>query len=137
MKNSKRKAQEKREHAKKMELQHEAKLLKNEQRLKHLKGGFALHGIERPQETTRKTYSPKKVEYRNYQGLLPASPDPVHVDKVKPKYDEDMLAREARAQAEIHEKKKLSMPLYNKGGLMYPTPSEIEAMKNGELRRRS
>jgi hypothetical protein len=108
----------------------------NAERLKSLVGGFGFAGYV-PKSKKRNEYSPPKVEYRNYVGFTPKSPDPVHVDKEKRVYTEEEMIRELKAQQEIHEKKKLSMPLYNKGPVQWPTVTDLEAMKNGELRRRS
>jgi hypothetical protein len=106
------------------------------ERLQTLKGGFALNGETRL-SIKPDHYIQPKVMYRNYQGFGPVCPDPVHVPKKQQRLSEEMQAREEIAQREIHEKKKLSMPLYNKGGPMFPTSTDLEAMKNGELRRRS
>ena len=119
-------------HKANLKLQEAAKLEKERQRLLNMKGGFSLAGHK---STTKK--AKVKVEYRNYQGFLPAKADPVHVSSSKAKLSDEMLKRELAAQEEIKLKKSLCMPLYNKGGMAYPTETDLKAFKNGELRRRS
>lgn len=136
MRASKLKAIKAREKLKLEKMNDELKLETNAERLKSLVGGFGFADYV-PKSVKSKEYKPPEVLRRNYVGFTPASPDPVHVSKQKRIYTEEEMIRELKAQAEIHEKKKLAMPLYNKGGLMYPTQEEIKAMRNGELRRRS
>ena len=120
-------------HKANLKLQEERRLEKERKRLLSMTGGFSLDGYV----SSSKTKAKAKVAYRNFEGRLPAKPDPVHIAKSKAALSEEMRARELLAQEEIKLKKSLCMPLYNKGGMAYPTETDLIAFKNGELRRRS
>jgi len=126
---SKAKAAKTRAHKKLMATQEVQKLERNAERLKSMTGGFAIDKRQSKKEV-------QPVLYRNYQGFVEGSPDPVYVAKSVPQYTEDMALREQRAQAQIKERKKLVMPLFNKGGLQLPTEADLVASKRGELKRR-
>lgn len=139
MRGQKIRAAKEREKVKKQRLLEEARLLANAERLKNLEGGFTLvlHGVKFvPKAKHREVL---KIEAKREVSEYKAGnhPPPVTVVKSRERLSEEMQAREDRAQREIKEKKKLSMPLYNKGPTQYPTTADLEAMKNGELRRRS
>lgn len=145
MRASKIRAQRDRERAKKEAEQEQARLDRKAEELRNRKGGFALvlKGEKIPLKSKQRTSAimpyPKVLRDTDTSHLVIRSlaVDPVAVIKEQPRLSEEMQKRELQAQREIREKKKLAMPLYNKGGLQYPTQEEILAMKNGELRRRS
>lgn len=130
---SKAKAELKRKRLKQQQELEFLKLEKNAKRLQTLVGGFSFNAY-RPRSS--KLEKPKP-QYRNYQGTLPAKPDPVYVPKEKIVYAPDMQARENKAQQAIKEKEALVMPVYNKGGYQLPTESNLKDFKQGLLRRRS
>lgn len=134
MRSSKAKAAKKREQVKRQQDEEARQLAANAERLKNMKGGFSLAGYTGKPKS--KEYIPPQVMRREYVGNTPAKPDPVYVAKARPNYSPEMLAREKAAQDEIALKKSLSMPLYNKGGNQVPTSMDLEAFRNGELRRR-
>lgn len=139
MKGAKIRAQKLREKAQEEKAREAQKLKANATRLKTLNAGFTLQGYTHPDpKALLARFKAPKVLRRVEQVVAPSTPDPVadiHTPRLR--YEGQMLDRELKAQAETHEKKKLAMPLYNKGGLQYPTAEEIKAMQNGELRRRS
>lgn len=57
--------------------------------------------------------------------------------QAKPILDEDMQRRDEAAHQRTHEIQKRVDIGYNKGGLMLLSESEFQAMKKGELKRRS
>lgn len=133
-----------RQREKQRNLQHslDEQLDANAVRLKTMTAGFTLANVK-----IKKTNAQLLHEFRNPKILrrveaviAPSMPDPkADLKKLQDhlRYNSEMLVREKAAQAIIREKKKLAMPLYNKGGLQMPTSADLEAFRNGELRRRS
>lgn len=137
MRRQKIKAAKEREKKKAEQLKEEARLIANADRLMTMKSGFALV-LNGEVVKTRVHKKRPQLPIRDFGTYVPGNhPPPVTQVSAKPRLSEEMQLREMKAQQEIREKKKLSMPLYNKGGLQYPTQEEIQAMRNGELRRRS
>ena len=118
-------------HKRNLKLQAEAKLEKERNRILNLKGGFGL-ADHKPKPKVK--VAPM---YRNFEGRLPAKPDPVHVStKQRVILSEEMQRREEIAQEEIKVKQSLVQPIFNKGAPQYLSGADLEDFCKGELRRR-
>lgn len=132
---AKAKAQKQREHQRKMNAQANAKMDRNMNKLRTLTGGFTLTS-DLKVRVQSKEWVPPKVSYRTSIERLPASPDPLPQMKARKVLTPEEELREQIAQHHIKQKQARVMPLYNKGGLMVATDSEMQASMRGELKRR-
>ena len=132
---AKAKAQKLREHKRKMEEQENAALDRKMNKLRTLTGGFTLTS-DLKVRVQSKEYVPPKINYRTSIERLPRSPDPVPQAKTRKVLTPEEELREQIAQHHIKQKQARVMPLYNKGGLMVATDSEMQASRQGELKRR-
>jgi len=82
---------------------------------------------------TAPVYSLPKIEIpnRNPHAIIHSGPSipPIEVEKVKPEYDEEMLERERKAKLVTEDLKKMTAPLFNKGGYQF-IGSDPEIIKN-------
>lgn len=137
---SKAKAALKREREKRQKEMEEAALQRKWENLTKQVGGFSRSGEVKakvrskrvePLAPIRPQSSLKVVERNKYDEYRVSS------DKEVVRLSPEMQRREDAAKARYEEMKKMTIPLYNKGGYQMPTPADVEAMKQGGLRRRS
>jgi len=114
--------------------QNEARVLA----LKNMTSGFAR--TKRSAEVEQKFQQAKIPVYERRSVVPTRSVDerfPISVVKPVQQLSEEMQQREAAAKERTREIQKRVDVAFNKGGLMLLSEGEMEAMKKGELRRRS
>jgi len=134
---SKAKAQKKRDRCKFQREQEQQALAANVERLKTMTSGFA--------RTNRTDADVRAFEQAKMPVYAQSAVKVSHVEKrfigpeEKPKQvlSPEMARREQQAQERYREIQKRVDIGYNKGGLMLLSEGEVEAMRRGELRRRS
>lgn len=137
---SKARAARQRENRKRESLLEEQKAAENLQRLKGMTAGFARTVRKQSHEAQFKAAKMPSYKVDTRKNVQHSTKDRFagpSTNTSKPVLSPEMQKREDAALAQYHEMKKLVQPLYNKGGPQYPDASAIEAMKRGELRRRS
>lgn len=145
---SKAKAAKKRAHQQRLKEQEQAALEKKAKELKTRVAGFGIksssssNSLKKAREIYLSAKMPQYVKQRevNHVGSV-AERFEFAGSKVKPivqgELTPELQQREQQAQDRLREIKKRVDIGYNKGGLMLLSEGEVEAMKRGELRRRS
>lgn len=138
---SKAKAAKKREHNRRMQIQEQATLDRNLERLKTMQGGFSLSPEPEARKKERKIYRPEPIGYRRESELesLPLGRTEVSplLDKTKVRLSPEMQEREDRAKAVSESRKGRALPVYNKGPDIYYTDEMLKDVMSGANRRRN